>query len=352
MKKLSFLYFHIGYWVILWIKELLFGYQTFNIGELTFDNVILVLTVKLIGLTFPLCIFYLNFSILVPKLIRNNKILLYILSVIVLFAVLAPVHRYVYGSVLPQKFSWYAYVYVDKLSFWLSFQTLLFENYVYIFFSIALSYVKDFFAHQQRQQELEKEQALTELAYLKSQINPHFLFNTLNDIYALTYQQAKEAPTAVMKLSELLRYMLKESNDKFAPIENEINYLKNVIALYQIGQKGLAYIDLNISGISVHQQIAPLILINFVENAFKHGVVDDLAHPVTISIDIDENAFNFKVVNQKNTDQKDATGGIGLRNVKRRLALIYPGQHVLQIENGDDTFTITLKIEWKTSVAQ
>jgi len=346
MKKSYFVYLHIGYWLILWLKELLFGFQTYNIGELTFSAVASILTVKLITLIFPLCIFYTNFLLLVPKLVKTKRIFLYILSVFVLFLILAPAHHYVYAVILPQKFGWYSYAYLDKLNFWLSFQTLIFENYVYVFFSLAISYVNAFFETQQKQEALKKEQAITELAYLKSQINPHFLFNTLNDIYALTYQQAKEAPEAVLKLSALLRYMLKESNDKFALIGKEIDYLKNVIELFEIGQKGKAFIHLEITGKIAQQQIAPLILINFVENAFKHGVINDPENPILIIISINTHHLDFKVSNKKNHDQKDQTGGIGLSNVQRRLALIYPEKYQLQITDENDTFTVTLKLNW------
>jgi two-component system LytT family sensor kinase len=345
MKKAYFIYLHIGYWLILWLKEFLFGFQTYNLNDLSFTTIVSTLSVKLIVLFFPVCIFYTNFLILVPRLVRAKKIILYIIALFLLFSLLAPIHKYVYATLLPQRFGWYSYVYIDKLSFWLSFQTLLFENYVYIFFSIAISYVGEYFETQKKQQELEKEQAITELAYLKSQINPHFLFNTLNDIYSLTYQKAEMAPEAVLKLSELLRYMLKESNDMFAPVEREITYLKNVVELYEIGQKGIAYINLEINGDYKDREIAPLILINFIENAFKHGIVNDPENPIKIKLSINENNFDFEVFNRKNKDYKDKTGGIGLTNVQRRLALIYADRHELRIIDENDTFTVHLNIK-------
>jgi two-component system LytT family sensor kinase len=345
MKKAYFIYLHIGYWLILWLKEFLFGFQTYNLNDLSFTTIVSTLSVKLIVLFFPVCIFYTNFLILVPRLVRAKKIILYIIALFLLFSLLAPIHKYVYATLLPQRFGWYSYVYIDKLSFWLSFQTLLFENYVYIFFSIAISYVGEYFETQKKQQELEKEQAITELAYLKSQINPHFIYNPLNDIYSLTYQTAEMAPEAVLKLSELLRYMLKESNDRFAPVEREITYLKNVVELYEIGQKGIAYINLEINGDYKDREIAPLILINFIENAFKHGIVNDPENPIKIKLSINENNFDFEVFNRKNKDYKDKTGGIGLTNVQRRLALIYADRHELRIIDENDTFTVHLNIK-------
>ena len=347
MKRIKLIYFHLGYWLILWLKEFLFGFQTYNIEDFSFASVAPILMVKLIILSFPFIIFYVNYLFLVPKLVRHKKTVLYVIAIIVLFTVLSPIHRYVYAVLLPKHFGWYSYVYIDKLNFWLSFQTLLFENYVYIFFSIAFSYVNDYFETQKKQQELEKEQAITELAYLKSQINPHFLFNTLNDIYALTYRQAKEAPEAVLKLSALLRYMLRESNERYAPLEKEIDYIKNVIELYEIGQKGTAFINLEINGLIKQQEIAPLILINFVENAFKHGVADDPSNPINISISAQHDSLSFKITNKKNDDYKDKTGGIGLSNVQRRLTLLYPGRHTLLVIDENDIFTVDLTILWK-----
>jgi len=347
MKKSNFIYIHLGYWIILWLKELFFGFSTYNIEVLTFSSMLSILTVKLITLVFPLLIFYTNFLALVPWFIRTRKIFLYFVCLIALFLMLAPLHKYVYASLLPHKFGWYSYAYLDKLNIWLSFQTLLFENYVYIFFSIAISYVSEYIDTQKKQQELEKAQAVTELAYLKSQINPHFLFNTLNDIYALTYQKAAQAPSAVLKLSALLRYMLKESNDEMARLDKEIEYLKNVVELYEIGQKGYAYVDLRIDAHQKDRYIAPLILINFVENAFKHGVVNDPDNPVKISLSAQQDLLEFEVWNLKNSDQKDPTSGIGLANVKRRLDLIYPEQHELKIQENKDMYRINLKLAWK-----
>ena len=153
MKKAYFIYLHIGYWLILWLKEFLFGFQTYNLSDLSFATIVSTLSVKLIVLFFPVCIFYANFLVLVPKLVRTKKIIFYIAALFILFSLLAPIHKYVYATLLPQKFGWYSYVYVDKLNFWLSFQTLLFENYVYIFFSIAISYVGEYFETQKKRQQ-------------------------------------------------------------------------------------------------------------------------------------------------------------------------------------------------------
>lgn len=225
------------------------------------------------------------------------------------------------------------------------------NSIIYIFsgsFLYAIIYfvVNEWYNNNRKQKELEKENIKSELAFLKSQINPHFLFNTLNDIYALTYRQSPKAPDALLKLSELLRYMLKESDEQFGELQKEIDYLKNVIDLFQIGQKGMAFVNFDVDGSIDNHRIAPLILINFVENAFKHGVVDNSDQPITIKIAINSTGMRFYMHNQKNSDLKDKTGGIGLMNVKRRLALLYPNQHMLKIEDQTTTFTIDLTIKW------
>lgn len=229
---------------------------------------------------------------------------------------------------------------------WYIQNSILYTFYSYFIYGFLYFIVTEWYNNNRKQKELEKEKISAELAFLKSQINPHFLFNTLNDIYALTYRKSDEAPNAVLKLSDLLRYMLKESDEQFADLKKEIDYLKNVIDLFQIGQKGTAYIQFEVEGEVNKQQIAPLILINFVENAFKHGVIDNPSHPIQIKIKIELNEMVFLMSNKKNQDYKDKTVGIGLSNVKRRLELIYPDQHWLEIKDETDTFTVELKIKW------
>lgn len=229
---------------------------------------------------------------------------------------------------------------------WYIKNSLLYTFYSYFVYAFIYFIVTEWYSNYRKQKELEKEKLAAELAFLKSQINPHFLFNTLNDIYALTYRKSDEAQDAVLKLAELLRYMLKESDGKFADLQKEINYLQNVIDLFQIGQKGKAAIEFTVTGEINNQQIAPLILINFVENAFKHGVIDNAAQPIQIKINVNNQEMTFEISNLKNADHKDQTTGIGLANVKRRLELIYPNKHWLEIKDETAIFRVILKIKW------
>ncbi|RZK50543.1 MAG: hypothetical protein EOO87_19235 [Pedobacter sp.] len=218
------------------------------------------------------------------------------------------------------------------------------SNFVNIFLGLLLSYLMDWRTMSVQKEIVEKEQFKTELAFLKSQINPHYLFNTINDIYALTQQQSPEAPNALLKLSELLRYMLRESDDQFVPLAKEILYLENVIELQKIGQKGSSYVNFEVVGEISQLKIAPLILINFVENAFKHGIFNDKNNPITLLIIVEKDELNFQAINSINHVKKDKTGGIGLVNVKRRLSLIYDEKHSLAINELDNEFIVNLKL--------
>ncbi|WP_114941473.1 sensor histidine kinase [Mucilaginibacter endophyticus] len=186
-----------------------------------------------------------------------------------------------------------------------------------------------------REQALQKEKLVTELAFLRSQVNPHFLFNTINDIYALTYQRSEQAPEALLKLSELLRYMLREGADDFMPLQSEIDYLHNLIELQRIGAKGSAFINFEVEGYVGLQKVASLLFVAFVENAFKHGVLNNVSTPVNIRLLATNDHIDFTVSNKINNSQKDKVGGIGLNNVKRRLELLYPGKHKLEVTASD-----------------
>jgi hypothetical protein len=198
-------------------------------------------------------------------------------------------------------------------------------------------------------QEIEKEKAEIELKALKSQVNPHFLFNTLNGIYSMTLTQDQRLPATVLQLSELMRYFLYESTGERVPLEKEVALLRNYIALQKIRLGDRPVVRLNIQGTLKDQQIAPLLLITFVENAFKHGdkqVKEE--NLLDIDMQVVGNSLNFTVTNRKGQIDDIETGefgGIGLENVKRRLELIYPGKHELMIQEQPEHFKIELKLQ-------
>ncbi len=199
-----------------------------------------------------------------------------------------------------------------------------------------------------RKEQLEKQAAETELHYLKSQINPHFLFNTLNNIHTLVYKQAPTAPESVLRLASLMRYMIYESNAITVPLPREINYLQDYIGLQQLRYKNSAVVDLTIHGVPETCEIAPLLFIHLLENAYKHSPARLEPRAIKVRMEIKANTLTFQIQNPIGSNQKkmevEEPGGIGLANVQKRLQIQYPGQHRLEIVNSGETFTVSLEI--------
>lgn len=198
-----------------------------------------------------------------------------------------------------------------------------------------------------RKEQLEKQAVEAELHYLKSQINPHFLFNTLNNIHTLVYKQAPAAPEAVLRLSSLMRYMIYESNSATVPLSREMNYLQDYVSLQQLRYKKSPVVDLEVVGDTTTWYIAPLLFIHLLENAYKHSPARLEPGDIKLTIEVKENTLTFRILNPiGNSAGKtlEEPGGIGLPNVRKRLALLYPEKHSLEIEKLSELFIVTLKI--------
>ncbi len=194
----------------------------------------------------------------------------------------------------------------------------------------------------------DKEKLAAELKFLKSQVNPHFLFNALNNIYSLAVVQAPQTPESVMQLSEILRYMVYDSNEEKVPLKSEINYIENFVDLHLLKDSRGMNVQLDLDKSAPNLMVAPLLFIPFVENAFKHSKIENLKDGfIKIKLKTDNRNIAFQVVNSvpKNNFTKDEVGGVGLENIKKRLKLLYPeDQYDLKINLTDDQFDIILKI--------
>lgn len=343
MDKKRILLFHCLFWLVDTLKDIIYGFQYYHFGpwQYTWFSLYKIAAVEIARTLLTASLFYLNAQWLVPRLFEQRRYAGYIAGVLLLFLAFTPVY-YLFEVSLLQYFGWATYD--DQITFAFLFQGLLVNSLTYILLGIAYRYMLDWYKAQEEKKELEQARMSTELAFLRSQINPHFLFNTINDIYALTYQKSDLAPDALLKLSSLLRYMLRESEQAQVPLIKELEYLQDVIELQRIGLKGNAYIEFEQDGSADGFLIAPLLLIAFVENAFKHGICTQAEQPIYINAFIEKNLLRFIVFNYKNTDQKDQTGGIGLTNVRRRLELLYPHQHSLQIQEEKETFQVELAL--------
>jgi len=196
---------------------------------------------------------------------------------------------------------------------------------------------------------LEKEQLAMELKFLRSQVNPHFLFNVLNNLVSMARHKSDRLEPSLIKLSGLMRYMLYDSDEKKIPVDVELNYLKNYIDLQELRFEDGAVIQTSINHDDGCYFIAPMLLIPFVENAFKHGITVNEKPVITINLATDDGLLKFKVQNKVEPGNyaKDNSSGIGLTNVKTRLNLLYPKAHELNIMNRDGVFEIDLLIKLK-----
>jgi LytS/YehU family sensor histidine kinase len=191
--------------------------------------------------------------------------------------------------------------------------------------SLALWASEAALRRERENQQLSVDKRAAELAFLKTQLNPHFLYNTLNMLYGLAYSIDKTLASGLLKLSELMRYMLRDTPDGLVDLAEEVAYLDNFLALYRLRYPGRLHAELTVNGEPAGHRITPLLLIPFVENAFKHGVLDNPATPVRIHLHVGHDLVEFTVENQRHTDRSDVSSGIGLPNLRRRLELLYPG---------------------------
>jgi LytS/YehU family sensor histidine kinase len=208
--------------------------------------------------------------------------------------------------------------------------------------------MKQSWLKQQETLQVAREKAKAELQLLKSQIHPHFLFNTLNNVYFLTLTASQKAPEMLEKLTDMLRYILNECNRSYVPLEKEIKMIEDYMALEKIRYGDRLKMDLEIKGDYKNKMISPLLLIPLVENSFKHGASKMLQHPwVSLNVTV-EGQYLFLLLSNSRPEEtilQQHNGHIGLNNVKKRLQLLYPTAHELSIVNGTDSYEVFMKID-------
>ncbi|MDB5126218.1 sensor histidine kinase [Mucilaginibacter sp.] len=335
MKRSWQIFWHVVFWLGL---IAFFASIARYSGKMTTEAVLVVFV--LYG-AINISVFYLNYSLLIPRFLDKKNYKLYaagIVAAIIAFGLIK------YGGGL--VFKTYILVGLRKheSTFWEYFFKTTFTTTVFLFLSAVLKFTVDWFLNERIQRDLENQRLSAELSFLKSQINPHFLFNSLNSIYSLAYQKSDTTPEAILKLSEIMRYMLYECNDNKVELTKELQYLQNYIDLQKIRFGNKAFIDFEVTGEVTNQHIVPLLLISFIENAFKHGIANDALAPIKLKINLEDGHLYFFIQNKKHTHNRDSSGGIGLANVRRRLDLLYPGKYNLDIRDEADTYTCQLSL--------
>ncbi|WP_051884390.1 sensor histidine kinase [Chryseobacterium luteum] len=293
---------------------------------------------------------------LFPNLRRNRKIKHYLISVMVLF--------FVSVIILGQYLQWlYDQFNTRELDHFTSLAATssapgILENYQYYFdvypgiiivmVAMVIGYsVQEFLLKIKKEEYIHAQQTIAELSLLKSQISPHFLFNVLNSLYALSLKMSEETPDVILKLSDILRYSLYESQEKEISVGNEIHILNTYIDIERLRLPENASISFHHHQVKDSVKIAPMLLLPLIENAFKHGTDSTIGVSyITASLSCNDNSLIFACKNSFKESAKKDFGGIGIENIRKRLQLLYPSKHLFEIEKSKDVFNVTLEIKF------
>ena len=292
---------------------------------------------------------YITNYLLIPKLLYKKKYILFVLAFVSMIVISSVIKMNILGRLLDNPV---------LLNLTGNLKARIYDNVIPHFFLVlsgaAFKLMIDYTKMQQRMVEMAKEKAEAELNFLKSQINPHFLFNSLNSVYFLIDKNNIDARDALHKFSDMLRYQLYEMNDDTVPVEKEIQYLQDYIALQKLRKDDHYTIEFNCSPDVKGFFIEPLLLIPFVENACKHiSHHKNKLNFINLQLGMVKGQFNFTIENSKEHAHvalrfekiTEKHSGIGLANVKRRLVLLYPGKHILEIKNEANSFTVVLELK-------
>ncbi len=325
--------FHIGFWIIFLLLSFFFFANLWPLKIALFRAL-------LNGLLF-IVIFYINLMILIPRFFNTGKYPVYVLTSILLIAVFIPVRIafrvYIFGEPgslpVPNK---------PYLSEFLIITSLLFVFMLSVFYKLAENQL----LAAERNKEIIRQRDEAELRMLKSQVNPHFLFNTLNNLYSLAYTRSEKTPGAIMALSEIMRYLIYETGTNEVPAEKEVRFLVNYVRLEKLRIEDQAKVTVAIDQPIPGQLISPLIFIAFVENAFKHSAIDtDPEGFIQIFLSFSPEEIFFTCENSIPANQTlGKEGGTGLVNARARLDLIYPGKNWLKIQQTNQVYSVSLTI--------
>jgi sensor histidine kinase YesM len=344
----SYAKFKISSHVLFWFCSIIFAISAFYVASdhrlALNSNLFLRALIPNIG--FALAV-YLNLYLLIPKFLKSKNYIFYTFWLIILLAVSAILIQCIFVYFLKTK------SFADQ--FRSMFSSHFFTAAFYVGVTSLIKFVKDWIQLQEinfKIAQIEREKLEAELNTLKSQLNPHFLFNSLNNIYSLALTNSPRTPEIILKLSDLMRHVLYESRENFIPVKNELNFLTNFIELQKIRLNNQVDIQYSIKGNVPEMKIIPLIFEPFIDNAFKHGLRNPAPSPyIHISINFQPEILQFKIKNNYDCTQPGKTSkssGIGLKNIERRLEFLYtPGEYKYETTKTDDTFTIQLEVQLK-----
>lgn len=326
---------HLFFWMLVFGIWYFLRYEDYRLPATAFK----VTLIKVVDLAFMV---YITNYIFIPYLLYRKKYVLFVIAFVLLILTSSVIKMNILANVMNAP---------QLLSLSGNLKARIYDNVLPHFFLViagaAIKLMVDNSRLQQRMAETAKEKAEAELNFLKSQINPHFLFNSLNSVYFLIDKNNVEARESLHKFSDMLRYQLYEMNDLRIPIEKEIRYLQDYVDLQKLRKDEKYNVSFKYSSQVKGFSIEPLLLIPFVENAFKHvSAHDNKTDFVNIGMERSNGYFVFSAENStERIKPTDPYSGIGLQNVKRRLELLYPDRHELIIEDKSDSYRIQLKLK-------
>lgn len=338
-KKARRIILHIGFWLLyLMFYSILYGYRTNSITSLINQNLYTVWV--------DISLTYFTIYFLLPRFLLKRKYFLFF-GLLVLSALVA--------GTITRMFNYYYVIPHFSPDYDLSNIPIFNYSIIYLSYNLlpvvllvtAIKLLKFWIEERHRTLELEIQNQSSELALLRNQFNPHFLFNTLNNIHTLITKDSDKAADALMRLSDILRYMLYETNTELVPLEKEIEYIQSFIELQKLRLTNPKNVTFQLNSTINGYLIAPMLLIPFIENAFKHSEKGKISAPVSIKLEANAKTLIFELSNpirEKNEESLDTAGGIGLKNVKRRLELLYPNMHTLSISTNDNMFYVHLTL--------
>ncbi len=327
--------YHSAFWLALFLMLLILDTTNQGFG--------FAVVVEFINLLFYGLVVYFNLLYLIPNYLTEKKFLLYGSLLVLTVLIITPIKMLVLFLTFSYLPDLQEQLIIDQ-------KWLFLTTFVIAGGSTVAKIISDWARYQRDRKALQTQTMQSELKFLKSQINPHFLFNTLNNLYALTLKKSDKAPEIVIKLSEMMRYMLYECNERRVLLSKEVKYIQNYLDLESLRQSQDARIHFEVVGQAGDQKIAPLLFIPFLENSFKHGLNSSISKGfVDIVLRIDRQHIQFDMENSKaNTlpmQTHKRSGGIGLTNVRRRLQLQYPEKYELNIDDSPNTYAIQLKLD-------
>lgn len=330
------------YHSLFWIMLFLFLYVVSNrAGGFLFN-----LGVGFTDVSFYAILVYFNLNYLIPNYLTNQKIFTYLILLVLSAIIITPIKLVVLYFIFSGMEEAQASLLSNRYFYFVS-------SLIILGGSTIMKIISDWSRNLREKRELETRTMQSELRFLKSQINPHFLFNTLNNLYALTLKQSEKAPEIVIKLSEMMRYMLYECNEKRVPLRKEVNYIQNYLDLEALRQGKNVDITFEVEGELRDQMIAPLMFTPFLENSFKHGLNNNISSGfVNIQMNITDHKVHFFIENSKSDapptlpgGNTGRSGGIGLTNLNRRLNLLYPDKYSLRIDDKPGAYAVNLELD-------